>query len=93
MNDMFSEYKHLIEAHLDNESMTSSFAYIEWLKAFEKIISFVAGYDPDGQTLRYPTKLSGAPNIEKTSSVNTDDVLCLIKYIKSYYHEYYDRTV
>lgn len=88
---IFSEYKKQIETLLEYEYNTVSFSYKEWLAGFESIINLVDIFDGDGQTMRYPTDRKGKPNLEGKARVSTNDVLCLIKYIQSYYDEYNNR--
>jgi hypothetical protein len=89
---IFDEHKIDIESHLSNEYLPRPFACLEWLNALEKIILIVDAFDPDGQTVRYPSNPSGKPNLNGKGSVSASDVFCLIEYIKSYYDEYRDRT-
>ena len=88
---IFADHKDSILCYLEYEYLPAPFLYNDWLKAFEGIINFVAEFDPDGQSMRYPTDRKGSPNLGGKALVSTNDVFCLIKYIRSYYDEYYDR--
>jgi len=88
----FDKHRNDLLNYFENEVLARPFAYAEWLKAFEGIITFVDEFDKDGQTLRYPTNRAGIPNLGGKANVSTSDVFCRIEYIKSYYDEYRDRT-
>jgi hypothetical protein len=88
---IFANHKDDIQCYLEHECLASPFSFNDWLKAFEEIINFVDAFDPDGQSMRYPADRKGNPNLGGKALVSTNDVFCLIKYIRSYFDEYYDR--
>ena len=89
IKDIFDKYEDQIKLYFECNS--SHFSYREWLNKFKIIVNKVNAFDPDGQTMRYPTTKIGVPNLSGKVIVSGNYVLCLTKYIQSCYDDYSER--